>query len=149
MLLQKRSLEKDTFPGRWDISSAGHVPAGTSLVETALAELAEELGLADVDADELKLAFVIPAEQASLGGCNAYEHVYFITRDEGGDGSGNDASNTQQFALGTAEVSEVTWMPIKEVLCALRAGDDGYAPRTKEYVNEMEKELNKILLAGG
>ena len=29
MLLQKRSLTKDTFPGRWDISSAGH-PFGVS-----------------------------------------------------------------------------------------------------------------------
>ena len=116
-------------------------------METALAELAEELGLADVDADELNLAFVIPAEQASLGGCNAYEHVYFITLNKG-DGSGDDGNDTQQFALGTAEVSEVAWMSIKQVLRALRAGDDEYAPRTKEYVNEMEKELDKILLAG-
>ena len=40
---------------------------GVSLVETAIAELAEELGLEDVDGDELmKLAFVIPAEQAEM-----------------------------------------------------------------------------------
>jgi len=35
ILLQKRSMKKDTFPGRWDISSAGHVEKGKSILETA------------------------------------------------------------------------------------------------------------------
>lgn len=30
LLLQKRSAEKDSFPGRFDTSSAGHIQAGTS-----------------------------------------------------------------------------------------------------------------------
>ena len=141
ILLQKRSLAKDTFPGRWDISSAGHVEAGTSLLDTVKAELAEELGMDEnvVSEDELKLAFVIPAEQLKLGGCNAYEHVYFLTRDW----------STDQFALGEAEVSAVAWMPVREVIAALRKGDDGYAPRTKQYVDAMQKELVKILVLAG
>ena len=136
ILLQKRSLTKDTFPGRWDISSAGHVEADTSLICTAQLELAEELGIDNVTEDELKLAFVIPAKQADMGGCNAYEHVYFLVR---GD------NTKEQFALGTAEVSEVAWMPVQEVLTALRNVDDGYAPRTQQYVDAMEKELHNIL----
>jgi len=138
VLLQKRSMTKDTFPGRLDISSAGHVEAGKSLVKTAQLELAEELGVDDVEESELKLSFVIPAEQYSVGGCNAYEHVYFLTRREDGD-------TTTQFALGTAEVSAVCWMPAKELLHALRMKDDGYAIRTTRYVDFMEKELVKIL----
>lgn len=134
VLLQKRSMTKDTFPGRLDISSAGHVEAGTSLTKTAQLELAEELGVDDVEESELKLAFVIPAEGSPLGGCNAYEHVYFLTRSE-----------DSQFALGTAEVSEVCWKPAKELVHALGIKDDGYATRTSQYVNFMEKELVKIL----
>ena len=45
MLLQKRSREKDAFPGCYDISSAGHIPAGDGFVESALRELEEELGI--------------------------------------------------------------------------------------------------------
>ena len=45
VLLQKRSDEKDSFPGCYDISSAGHIPAGQGFVDSALRELKEELGV--------------------------------------------------------------------------------------------------------
>lgn len=152
LLLQKRSMNKDTFPGTWDISSAGHMEAGKGSLETACAELAEELGVVLDMSDNgkgdkqqqdrwkggLQYAFTIPAETKPLGGCNAYEHVYFLIQ--------NDTSgSTENFSLGTEEVSEVSWVPTNEVLNALRTGDDGYAPRTKEYVAAMTKELTRIL----
>lgn len=52
LLLQKRSLNKDSHPGCYDISSAGHIPAGDGFLESALRELKEELGLT-AKADEL------------------------------------------------------------------------------------------------
>lgn len=55
ILLQKRSDDKDSFPGCYDISSAGHIPAGCDYLTSAVRELKEELGL-DVTAD--KLVFV-------------------------------------------------------------------------------------------
>lgn len=45
VLLQKRSADKDSFPGCYDISSAGHIPAGVDYIPSALRELREELGL--------------------------------------------------------------------------------------------------------
>ena len=45
ILLQKRSQNKDSFPGCYDISSAGHIPAGDEFAESGLRELAEELGI--------------------------------------------------------------------------------------------------------
>lgn len=45
VLLQKRSLNKDSFPGQLDTSSAGHIPAGVEPADSALRELEEELGL--------------------------------------------------------------------------------------------------------
>ncbi len=45
VLLQKRSPQKDTFPGKWDISAAGHVSVGESLQGAVLREVLEELGL--------------------------------------------------------------------------------------------------------
>lgn len=45
VLLQKRSDEKDSFPGMLDTSCAGHVPAGEKPIDTAIRELSEELGI--------------------------------------------------------------------------------------------------------
>ena len=44
ILLQKRT-EMKSFPGCYDISSAGHIPAGEDFVTSALRELKEELGV--------------------------------------------------------------------------------------------------------
>src|SRR5919202_2758852 len=45
LLLQRRALGKDTHPGHWDVSAAGHYRPGEGL-EGGLREVAEELGLA-------------------------------------------------------------------------------------------------------
>ncbi len=45
VLVQKRAADKDAFPGCWDISSAGHIPAGDDWKTSALRELKEELGV--------------------------------------------------------------------------------------------------------
>lgn len=45
VLLQKRSSTKDSFPGRYDTSSAGHIQAGDEPLESAIRELGEELGI--------------------------------------------------------------------------------------------------------
>jgi isopentenyldiphosphate isomerase len=44
IFLQKRSMKKDTSPGKWDSSSSGHVDAGEDYDATAVRELHEELG---------------------------------------------------------------------------------------------------------
>ena len=45
VLLQKRSEEKESFPGMYDTSSAGHIQAGDDPLESAQRELHEELGI--------------------------------------------------------------------------------------------------------
>ncbi len=44
IFLQKRSLTKDTFPGAWDSSAAGHLASGEDYAAAAARELGEELG---------------------------------------------------------------------------------------------------------
>lgn len=53
ILMQKRASGKDTFPGFWDVSVAGHIHAGESIDEAALREVKEEIGI-DIKADELQ-----------------------------------------------------------------------------------------------
>lgn len=54
VLLQKRSAQKDAFPGYYDVSSAGHMAAGDDYLDTAVRELYEELGVT-AEPEELKL----------------------------------------------------------------------------------------------
>lgn len=44
LFLQKRSLNKDVQPGKWDTSVGGHVDAGEDAEDAARRELGEELG---------------------------------------------------------------------------------------------------------
>lgn len=45
ILMQQRSFTKDTNPGQWDISAAGHVSAGQTPLEAAVREINEEVGI--------------------------------------------------------------------------------------------------------
>ena len=44
ILIQKRSANKDKYPGLWDLSVAGHVPFGFDSVACAASEIMEEIG---------------------------------------------------------------------------------------------------------
>ncbi len=45
LLLQKRSLNKDVAPGKWDTSVGGHINPGEEPAAAAAREMAEELGI--------------------------------------------------------------------------------------------------------
>ena len=55
ILLQKRALTKKIFPGLWDISVAGHIGAGESVLNAAKREVFEEIGLELSEEDLIKM----------------------------------------------------------------------------------------------
>ena len=61
LLLQKRSRTKESFPGCYDTSCAGHLSAGDTFLEAALRELEEELGIA-ASGEELYFAGIYPCQ---------------------------------------------------------------------------------------
>lgn len=70
VLLQKRAMNKDSFPGRYDTSSAGHIQAGDEPEESAIRELHEELGIkASVDDLQFVDTFVIQYEKNFMARC--------------------------------------------------------------------------------
>ena len=58
---QRRSLTKDTCPGRWTTSCSGHVDAGEDYDTAALRELAEELGIRVSTPQAIEFLFKHPA----------------------------------------------------------------------------------------
>lgn len=64
LFLQRRSMLKDSAPGKWVSSCSGHVDSGETYICAALRELREEIGL--VPAKSLMEAFRVKAcEQTS------------------------------------------------------------------------------------
>ncbi|SFS88152.1 Isopentenyldiphosphate isomerase [Zhouia amylolytica] len=55
VLIQKRVATKNTFPGLWDVSVAGHISAGESILTSAIREVEEELGLKLNESELLKI----------------------------------------------------------------------------------------------
>jgi isopentenyldiphosphate isomerase len=53
LLLQKRSMQKDVAPGKWDTSVGGHVGVSEVLLVSAKRETEEELGITDPELDYL------------------------------------------------------------------------------------------------
>ena len=111
ILMQKRSLTKDSYPGMYDTSSAGHIPAGCEPLESALRELREELGI-EAEPEELKLIghFHIAYEEVFYGKVfrdNEFANVYLYT-----NGEHLDLSALQ---LQPEEVESVEWFNLEEV----------------------------------
>ena len=59
MLIQRRRITKERYPGCWDLSAGGFVQSGESSPEAAQRELREEVGLS-VSSDALQFLFTEP-----------------------------------------------------------------------------------------
>jgi len=55
ILLQRRSRHKDSHPGLWDVSAAGHIGVSESVLEGAVRETSEELGIEPGENDLLHI----------------------------------------------------------------------------------------------
>lgn len=109
VLLQKRSATKDSFPGRFDTSSAGHIQAGDEPTESAIRELSEELGI-QASKEELSFAgtFDINYQKEFYGKLfwdNEIAFVYVY----------KESVNVDALVLQTEEVECVEWFDLDEV----------------------------------
>ena len=80
LLVQRRDAAKDTWPGRLDITAAGHLRSGEELLVGGLRELEEELGL-EVEPGRLIPLGTRRIEQEIPGGCDREFHEVFLLID--------------------------------------------------------------------
>ena len=123
ILLQKRALTKDVFPGRWDMAVGGHVDSSEDLLCAARREMNEELGLpCDLP---LKEAYTIKVRnQFESENVQAYSAVC-----EG------------PFQIREDELSEVRFFTFDELRSAKECTPEIFTPL-------LVRELEKILPSG-
>lgn len=116
VLLQRRSANKDSYPLCYDISSAGHIPAGKEFAESAIRELKEELG---VEAREEELIFcgdrIVEADDCFRGvpyHDRQYSRVFLKWMPAGPD----------KFTLQEEEVESVMWTELDTCLENVKTG---------------------------
>lgn len=77
VLIQQRAKNKDTHPLFWDVSVAGHIGAGEAVLDSALREIEEEIGLAisKIDLKKIGVYKSIHKHSDSLIDCE-YHHTF-------------------------------------------------------------------------
>lgn len=134
LLLQKRSAQKDAFPGCFDISSAGHLPAGSDYLPSALRELKEELGLEAAPKDLTFIGFHEGDWSGEFYGRPFHNHeisaVYVYRK----------PVDISSLSLQAEEVEAVCWMPCS----AVKEQVDAQNPLYCIYADELEMLLASL-----
>jgi isopentenyldiphosphate isomerase len=66
LYLQKRNLDKDIQPGKWDTSVGGHVDFGEEVLEALYREVREELGIIDFEPTFITRYKFVSKQEAEL-----------------------------------------------------------------------------------
>lgn len=115
LYLQKRAINKDIQPGKWDTSVGGHIDYGESVHQALLREVSEELGIKDFEPVFLKSYSFVSNQEAEL--INSFYTIY--------DGEINPAPY---------EISESRFWKKSEILEAI--GNEVFTPNfEQEYLN--------------
>ena len=108
LLLQQRSPSKDVHPGVWDSSVAGHLDAGEDYLSAARREMGEEMGIEDVEPQEIGIIAPSPA--------TGWEHVrLYLVRWDG------------RPSFPCSEIESVLWLPSDEIDAWIKARPEDFA----------------------
>jgi isopentenyl-diphosphate Delta-isomerase len=130
LLFQKRSLSKESFPGLWDVSAAGHISSGEPAVLAAQREVRQELGV-HVEESDLCFLFTLQTSSVQCKGTfidNEFNNVYLVRRD----------LLTSELKLQASEVSDVMFLHHGELERLAAPGDLAFAPHPDEYARLFE-----------
>lgn len=135
ILLQKRSAAKDSYPGLYDVSAAGHLSAGDTSLAGAQREIEEELGIKVNTKELIKIGEV--KQQAVLNNGvyinNEWNDVYVVRKN----------IPVEDFVLQEAEVDHVTYISLKDFKDWVISSKENLLMRPEEFVI-LFKYLNQI-----
>ena len=120
LLLQKRSATKKSHPNCWDISGAGHIMAGESVIDGAIRELKEELG---IKTNENELKFIAIVKSTKNPKNMEFQYVYLLKCNK----------QVEEYIFEDNEVSEVKYVHFKELEKMVEERVDGLLIHEEEY----------------
>jgi len=135
LLLQLRSDLKDCFPSLWDISSAGHIPAGEKPINSAVRELEEELGVKCSESDLLHLFTMSePFVDAFSGSLDNEISLVYLLR----------VKKDTDFILQEEEVSAIRWLPYKSLVREYSENAASFVPHETHF-NKLVETLQSLI----
>lgn len=114
LLIQRRCMQKPTFPGKWDVTVGGSALCGETSRMAMHRELLEELGL-DIDFSGLRPRLTVNFE-------DGFDDYYIITRDVPLD----------KLRLQAEEVMDARWATLEEVCAMIDSGE--FIPFMKSFI---------------
>ena len=138
LLLQKRSLSKQTFPGLWDVSVAGHVSYKEPILEGALREVKEEIGL-DIQAQDLHPIDIrenINRFENGVTDCE-FQHVFLVKLE----------TDVSQLRLQETEVDDIRLFSFEELKKCIHQEHSDYniVPADMSYYQFIIESILKVL----
>lgn len=120
VLLQKRALNKDSYPGCYDVASSGHIDAGEDAITAAIREVQEEINLT-ITKDDLIPLFTqrLHVDVNQISGrfiSNEVNTVYMLRKE----------LNLTSVSGQRSEIDSLRWIPMPDLLTALRENNSNY-----------------------
>ena len=120
LLLQKRSATKKTHPNCWDISGAGHIRARESVIDGAIRELKEELG---VEAKDKDLQYIATIKSTKNPQNMEFGYVYLLRCNK----------KIEDYIFEDDEVSEVKYVYFEDLEKMVEDKVEGLLIHEEEY----------------
>ncbi len=120
LLIQKRSATKKSHPNCWDISGAGHIKAGETVIEGVIRELNEELGI-KVNKSDLKFIAIVKSIKNPKN--QEFQYVYLLENN----------SAIEDYIFEDDEVSEVKYVYFEEFEKMIANKVEGILIHEEEY----------------
>lgn len=131
VLCNKRSMQKEHNPGKWEAFFGGHVVAGSSPIQGALQELKEELGLKAKESD-LELYKIIKQYFEDKNKEYIYVYIYFW------DG------NMDELEFEKDEIDEIKWFSLDEIKESQANKDPSWTWITYLHIPELLGYLSNL-----
>lgn len=125
LLLQKRAPTMHAYPDYWEISASGHVASGQTSAEAAQRETEEELGLS-LPLERFQFLFTVEKRGILDNGLfinNEFQDVFLVRAQVNAHAVVSDAH----------EVSEVAWIPFRDLESWASAHDNKMIHHHEEY----------------